>query len=154
MSSDFSQTQLDSTVSIGAQQLAQAQEKIEQLQLQVNIYEKARLDHEDLQTHMRNSYSSFIRDVDSLKKQLAESDLKCQELKEENIKMKAQLSGKIDLLLNERQEHMKTLIDHNQRWFEADRGTTVFMGYIARKFEKVELQIGRASCRERVCLVV
>lgn len=141
MSTDFSQTQLDSSVTIGQQQLTEATQRIELLEAQLSIYEKQRIEHEDLQKHMRNSYSSFVRDNESLKKNLALAELRNQELVEENIKMKAQLSGKIDLLLNERQEHMKILMNHNTAWFQADRGTTVFLGYLCTKFDKVQVQI-------------
>jgi len=141
MSTDFSQTQLDSTATIGQQQLEETKRELELVKAQLVIYEKQRIEHEDLQKHMRASYSSFSRDVEAAKKSLALSELRVQELAEENLKMKAQLSGKIDLLLNERQEHMKILVSHNSDWFQADQGTTTFLGYICTKFTRVELQI-------------
>lgn len=141
MSTDFSQMSLDSTVPIGVKQLQEAKEKIETLEAQLSIYEKQRIQHEDLEKHMRNSYTSFNRDIESLKKNLVIAELRCQELKEENLKLNAQLSGKIDLMLKERQSLYQILADHNTNWFVADRPTTVFLKFCCHKFEQIELQI-------------
>jgi hypothetical protein len=142
MSTDFSQMSLDnSTVSLGQKELTAAKEKIQILEQQLKIYEERDLQHQDLQTHMRNSYTSFNRTIETVKRDLALAELRKQELKEDNIKLNAQLSGKIDLLLKERSEYMNGLLEENQTWFVADRATTVWTNLITHKFETYELQI-------------
>ena len=138
----FDQLRLDSTVPIGVEELTKAKQRVQELETQVTYYEKRDFEHKELQGHMRNSYSSFIREQESLKKNLALAELRCQELKEENLKLNAQLSGRIDLLLNERHVYQDLLAKHNgQTWFVAERPTVVFMGFLANRYEKIQLTI-------------
>ena len=135
----FDQLQLDSTVTIGAQQLAAAEQKIKELQSQITFYEKSELDHKELEKHMRLSYSSFVRDAKELKKQLAIAELRNQELKDENLKMNAQLSGRIDLLLNEREQYTNIL--EQERWCEIPRHQIVQMGYYCNHYRKLRVRV-------------
>jgi len=135
----FDQLQLDSNVTIGAQQLGNAEQKVKELQVQVEYYERREVEHKMLQTEMRKSYSSFIRDAEELKKQLALAEIRNQELKEENKKLDAQLSGRIDLLLNERQQYTNIL--EEDRWCEIPRHQVSQMGYYSKHFIKMRVKV-------------
>ena len=139
----FDQLQLDSNVTIGAQQLTAAEQKIKDLQTQLEFYEKSELQHRDLEKHMRLSYSSFLRDAEKLKQQLAIAELRNQELKEENMTMNAQLSGRIDLLLNERQQYTNIL--EQERWCEIPRYQVVQMGYYCKHYKKLRVRVDLES---------
>lgn len=138
-SDDFSQLQLDSTTTIGVQELTKARERIKELEAQVEYYERQDIDHKELQTHMRNSYSSFIRDNEELKKQLALAEVRNQELKEENLRIDAQLSGRIDVLLHERQQYNDLLT--TERWCEIPRYQIVQMAYYSKHYVKMRVRI-------------
>ena len=140
--SDFNQLALDSNVSIGQQELTKLRIRVTELEQQIEYYEKRYAEHKDLELHMHNSYASFVNDVNNLKKDLAEYQLRNQELKEENIKMKAMLSGRIDVLLTERQNYLdKTEQLNGQVWFEADPPTTSYMCALTQRYSRIKLTI-------------
>lgn len=139
MSSDFSQLKLGSTTTIGADKLIAAEQKIKELETQITYYEEREVDHKDLEKHMRASYASFVRDVEELKKNLALAELRNQELKEEKMKMDAQLSGRIDLLLHERQEYQNWM--EGERWCEIPRYQFVQMSYYCKHFTKLRVRV-------------
>ena len=134
---DFSQFTLDGS-KIGAEALEKAQERIKDLEMQVTIYEKSELDHRELEDNMRRSFSSFARDIEEKNKQLGIAELRNQELKEENLKIEAQLSGRIDLLLNERKQYE---IMNEPRWYDIPRYQVVQMSYYSHHYRSLRVKV-------------
>lgn len=99
----FDQQRLDSSVTVGEEELQQSLTKIQELETQLAFYKKTYAEDQQKITLQQNSLQSFARDQIKLKEQLGLAEIRNQELKEENVKTKAQLSNRIDLLLNERQ---------------------------------------------------
>ena len=102
----FDQQRLDSAISVGEEELQQSRTKIQELETQLVYYKKTYAEDQQKITLQQNSLQSFARDQIKLKEQLGLAELRNQELKEENVKQKAQLSNRIELLLNERQAFM------------------------------------------------
>ena len=138
MSLDPNQQYLDSEHLTVAQRL---EERIKELQTQVEYYEHRELEHKDLETHMRNSYSIILQETDNMKKELALSDQRNKELREQNIKIEAELSDKINVLLNDRYKMLELRARAGETWYVADKPTTAFIRLVVKDYETVQFKI-------------
>lgn len=101
----FDQVRLDSSLTVGEEELQKTKHRLQELEAEVITFKENELEFIRKQTLMQNSLQSFARDLRQAKEQLGLAELRNQELKEQNVKTNAQLSGRIDLLLNERQAY-------------------------------------------------
>lgn len=135
----FDQLRLDSSIPIGVEELAKTKQKLEELETLVKHYEEREIEHKDLETHMKASYAIFIREAQEAKQALALADIRNQELKEENVRMNAQLSGRIDVLLNERNQYSQFF--EQEFWCEIPRYQFVQMSFYCNHYKKLRVRV-------------
>lgn len=135
----FDQLRLDSNISVGEEELQKTKLRIQELEALVKHYEEREIEHKDLEQHMKASYALFIREAEEAKKQLALTELRNAELKEENVKINAQLSGRIDVLLHER-EVVNNFIQE-EFWCEIPRYQFVQMAFYSKHYQKLRVRV-------------
>ena len=149
--SDFFQLRLDNqTTTIGQEELTKSRERIKELEIQLEFYEKSELEHKKLETNMRNSFSSFSRDIDDIKKQLSISEIRNQELAEDNVKMQAQLNGRIDLLMNEREQYTNFM--EQEHWCTMPRHQAQIIAHYLKSYHRFSIKID-LDTHETTCVM-
>lgn len=104
-SDDIFQQQLFSTTTTGSVRIAELEAKVTEQQEIISYHEQRELEYKEKEQAMKNSYASFVRDLEAKNKALALAEISNQELKTDFIREKATMQGKIDLLLNERKAY-------------------------------------------------
>ena len=116
------QQHLDQPILTPTETINKLQLCITELEKQIQFYENNELEHQEKIKLYQASLSTTLINEDNLKKALTNAELRNQELKEENIKMKADLSGQVDLLLQERHAFLERIGDqHIKTWYTIER---------------------------------
>lgn len=133
----FDQVRLDSSLTVGEEELQHAKQKVQDLEAQVTVFKENELEFIRKQTLMQNSLQSFARDLRECKTQLGLAELRNQELREEKVKSNAQLSGRIDLLLNERQAYA----DFSEQEFWCEVPQFALIAFYKTKYRKLRVRV-------------
>ena len=141
-SPDILQQHLDTPILTPVETINKLQLHITDLETQIRFYEKNELEHQEKIKLYQASLSTTIRNEEELKKALTNAELRNQELKETNVKLNADLSGKIDLLLNERKAFSEKMDNINGKVpFIVEHYQISMMAYFAKKFKKLEIYL-------------
>ena len=136
------QQHLDQPIHTPTETITKLQLRITELETQVQFFEKHELEHDEKIKLYQSSLGTTLRNEDDLKKALTNAELRNQELKEENIKMKADLSGKVDLLLQERHALLERVGDqHTKTWYTVEHYQLLMMDMFAKKFKTVKINL-------------
>ena len=139
---DILQQHLDQPIHTPVETINKLQQHILELEKQVQFYEEQRIEHDEKIKLFQASLGTTLRNEDDLKKSLVTAELRNQELKEENIKMKAELSGQVDLLLNERHGLLEKVCNqHMQTWYTVEHHHLLMMDYFAKNFKTVKINL-------------
>ena len=112
--------------------------KIDELTAQIDYYERREFEFKETEQHMRNSYRSFIKETETLKKQLSLLEIRFEEMKVEKTKMEAELSERIEVLMQERQSFQE--LDGNV-WFTFQKHQLNMLGLFANRYNAIQINL-------------